>query len=119
MTTRTAPAMTGELFSSVTDATEFFRAGALGYSPGQRGDCMDGVRLVSDRWDAEPVVIEEMSSSLFDDTTMFPPRTCTLDSALVMRDLPVRWASGGQLAPQLASGRRPARSGQTQVCLWR
>jgi hypothetical protein len=32
-------------------------------------------------------------SSLFDDPDIFPLGTCLLDSALVMRNLPVRWVA--------------------------
>jgi hypothetical protein len=104
VTARTAQAMTGELFSSVDQAFNFFRTAPLGFSPAQGPECFDGVRLVSERWDAEPATVSEMRSSLFDDEARFPPGTCTLDSALIMRDLDVRWASEGPLAPRSLVG---------------
>jgi Uncharacterized conserved protein (COG2071) len=92
---RTGEAMSGELFGSMVDATSFFRAAPIGYSPtGDRNRC-DGVRLLSEHWEAEPATVSRMRSNLFDDKTKFPPGTCTLDSALVMRNLPVRWVSQG------------------------
>ena len=99
VTLRTARDMTGELFSSVDQAIDFFRTAPVGYSPTHGAECFEGVRLLSERWDAEPASVSEMSSSLFDDVSLFPPGTCTLDSALIMRDLPVRWASQGRLGP--------------------
>jgi hypothetical protein len=39
-----------------------------------------------------------MTSSLFDDRSAFPAGTCTLDSGLIMRELPVRWMATGHLA---------------------
>ena len=104
VTARAAKAMTGELFSSVDEATRFFRTAPLGYSPAQGPGCFDGIRLLSERWDAEPASITEMRSSLFDDQTVFPPGTCTLDSALIMRDLSVRWAYQGHLRPRSLIG---------------
>jgi hypothetical protein len=104
VTARTAQAMTGELFSSVDQAFNFFRTAPLGFSPAQGPECFDGVRLVSERWDAEPATVSEMRSSLFDDEARFPRGTCTLDSALIMRDLDVRWASEGPLAPRSLVG---------------
>jgi hypothetical protein len=44
-------------------------------------------------WEASPMTVSHMESSLFDDTSLFPAGTCTLDSALVMRNLPVRWTT--------------------------
>jgi hypothetical protein len=92
-------AMAGELFTSIDDATSFFLTAPLGYSPTERPGCFDGVRLLSERWDAEPASVSEMGSSLFDDEAHFPPGACTLDSALIMRNLSVRWASQGRLRP--------------------
>ena len=88
-----APAddMQGELFRSVDEATEFFRHGAVGFSPSAVGNCLDGVRLESPSWAASPMAIEHMESSLFDNVALFPCGVCILDSALVMRDLRVRW----------------------------
>jgi hypothetical protein len=92
-----AGALASELFGTLDDAADFFRRGALGFSPAQRTGCLDGVRLHSASWAAEPMMVRHMRSSLFDDITIFPPGTCSLDCALVMRDLPARWASGQPL----------------------
>jgi hypothetical protein len=86
----------GKLFGSLDDAVSFFRGGSLGFSPGAKGRLI-GVRLESRRWDAHPVRIERMASSLFDDARAFPEGSCTLDFGLVMRDLPARWRSEGVL----------------------
>jgi hypothetical protein len=100
VTASMAKAMTGKLFSSIDDATSFFRSAPVGYSPAQGPDGFDGIRLLSERWDARPASVSEMRSSLFDDKALFPPGTCTLDSALIMRNLSVRWASQGRLRPR-------------------
>jgi hypothetical protein len=88
-----APAdhLASELFGSVQDATDFFRRGALGFAPAAGTGCLEGVRLRSASWAAQPMTVRHFRSSLFDDPVLFPPGTCRLDSALVMRDLPARW----------------------------
>jgi uncharacterized protein YqjF (DUF2071 family) len=88
-----APAgdLASQLFATLDDAVGFFRRGALGFSPSATG-CLDGVRLHSASWAAAPMTIERISSSLFDDPALFPSGSCSLDSALVMRDVPARWA---------------------------
>jgi hypothetical protein len=87
----------GSLFGSTDDAVEFFRRGSISYSPTRDMDCHDGVRLVGGHWSAEPVSVEHMASSVFDDVTLFPRGACTLDSGLLMRNLPARWLNEGTL----------------------
>ena len=95
-----APFLGGELFDSLEEALHFFRRGALGYSPSGSAGSLVGVRLVSEHWDGRPLSISHMASSMFDDNRAFPKRSCTLDSALVMRNLPVRWHNEGKLESQ-------------------
>ena len=87
-----------EVFETLDDAVCFFRRGALGFSPSARAGCLDGVRLHSASWAAQPMRAE-IRSSLFDDTALFPAGTCSLDSTLVMRDLPARWDIDQPLTP--------------------
>jgi uncharacterized protein YqjF (DUF2071 family) len=79
----------GNLFESTGTAIEFFRNGCLGLSP--QGDGFGAVRLHCDRWEATPMHLEQMTSSLFEDSTQFPQGSCQLDGALLMRNLPARW----------------------------
>jgi Uncharacterized conserved protein (COG2071) len=92
VTAAPAGALISELFETLDDAVDFFRRGALGFSPSAHGGCLDGVRLQSASWDAQPMRAE-IRSHLFDDRVLFPPGTCSLDCALVMRNLPARWAT--------------------------
>jgi hypothetical protein len=87
----------GALFGSLGQAIEFFRRGSLGYSPSGASECLTGVRLQSQSWEARPVTIDEMRSSLFDDPATFPKGSCALDFGLVMRNLKARWISEGAL----------------------
>jgi hypothetical protein len=48
------------------------------------------------------MTVEHMTSSLFDDELLFPRAALTIDSALVMRDLPVHWVNDS--APSSIAG---------------
>jgi hypothetical protein len=85
--------LNSRLFASVSDAVEFFRLGASGFSPAADSRCLDAIRLDAERWDAEPMIINDLRSSVFDDRALFPGDACAVDSALIMRDLPARWTT--------------------------
>jgi hypothetical protein len=85
----------GSLFASLEDAIEFFRNGSQGYSPSLSGLCLEGVQLQCDRWEATPVVINEIHSSFFEDPKCFEPGSVVADCGLIMRNLPARWRATG------------------------
>lgn len=97
MAAHESTSLAGELFGTLEEAVGFFRRAPLGYSPGGTTERLVGVRLESDRWEARPVTVEHVASSLFDDTSLFPQGSCTLDFGLVMRNLPARWRNEGPL----------------------
>jgi hypothetical protein len=93
---REAAELGGELFSSTEAAIDFFRRGSIGYSPtGSSGGTLTGVRLEAQSWDALPVTVDEMKSTMFDDPTAFPSGSCVFDFGLVMRGIPARWVAQG------------------------
>ena len=96
-TAHQSAALGGELFSCLDDAIDFFREGSHGYSPHGDLDQLTGVSLDCPRWDALPVQIDSVRSSMFDDHDAFPNGSCTVDFGLLMRDLPARWVSDGSL----------------------
>jgi hypothetical protein len=80
-----------ELFGSLEDASAFFRGGDTGYSETRAGRALDGMQMVTDAWRIEAVELGEVRSSFYDDLDRFPAGTAVLDSALVMRGVPVTW----------------------------
>jgi hypothetical protein len=89
-----------ELFASTTEASDFFRAGAAGFSPTRRcADRLDGLELRTTTWRIQAADIRHVRSSFFDDRVAFPAGSIRLDSALVMRDVAVEWHSLGSLSP--------------------
>jgi hypothetical protein len=97
VTAHESTSLAGELFGTLEEAVAFFRRAPLGYSPSGTTERLVGVRLESERWEARPVTVEHVASSLFDDTSLFPQGSCTLDFGLVMRNLPARWRNEGPL----------------------
>jgi hypothetical protein len=92
------------LFGSIDDASEFFRAAPAGFSPTRRTGKLDGLELRTNGWAVEPAVIHSIGSSLFDDRSRFPVGSIELDSALVMRKVPVEWHGIGAVARDRVRG---------------
>ena len=102
-----SPTLGGHLFSRAEDASAFFQAGAVGFSP-SRADGLEGVELRTDRWAIEPVRVDHAESSFFADAERFPPGSVELDCGLVMRQVPVTWAPVGSLMPERSSSLQEA-----------
>jgi uncharacterized protein YqjF (DUF2071 family) len=92
-----ASTLDSQLFPTLGAAAEFFRRGALGFSPAAAGGCLDRVRLEAASWAMRPMTAH-IRSTLFDDPAHFPVGTCTVDSALLMRNLQARWDMDGQVS---------------------
>lgn len=76
------------LFATVQEASDFYRAGAIGWSPARDGRGAEALELTSTSWSVAPGRINALTSSFFD---ALPVGAATVDSALVMRDIPVLW----------------------------
>lgn len=81
------------VFASVAEASQFFAAGSLGYSPagGQRE--FDGLELRTFDWRVEPLQVTHVESTFFDDRDVFPSGTVEFDNALLMRGIEHEWRS--------------------------
>lgn len=89
---RTAERFQGsELFADLAQASDFFRHGSAGFSATRGGQCLDGLELQTNAWQVEPVDIQSVRSTVFDDRDRFPPGTAVLDCALLMRQVPATW----------------------------
>jgi hypothetical protein len=88
------------IFSSLTEASEFFRAGSLGYSETKTGKRLDGVRLLTRTWQVKPLAVKSVHSSYFENLKLFPQGSVEFDCALVMRNMEHEW----QMIPSLEIG---------------
>jgi len=113
VTVRIADAWPGSaLFTDLDEASEFFRLGAAGYSPARDPHHLDGLELRTTAWHVQPATVTHAASSFFDDPRTFPQGTALLDTALVMRQLPVTWHALPPMPTTHATPvRRPVPSG--------
>jgi len=86
------------VFSSLEEASEFFRGGALGWSARGAVNEFDGLELQCREWRMESLDVEEVESSFFENSRLFPPGSAKFDSAFLMRRIPHEWHARGRLA---------------------
>jgi hypothetical protein len=79
------------IFKTLAEASEFFEAGSLGYSVTSEAGRLDGIELATKEWRVEPLALDKVYSSYFDDESKFPRGSVEFDHALVMRDIAHEW----------------------------
>ncbi|MBA3531362.1 MAG: DUF2071 domain-containing protein [Ardenticatenales bacterium] len=91
------------VFASLQDASDFFERGSLGYSATKDPHCFDGLELRSRQWHVEPLEVEEVQSTFFENPALFPSGTLHFDCALLMRNIDHEWHG----RTELRSGHQP------------
>ncbi|WP_233216533.1 hypothetical protein [Blastopirellula marina] len=94
---------TNSIFSSLQEASDFFEAGSLGYSDSAKSNEYDGLELRTFDWKVQPLEIERVESSFFEDRKLFPLGTIEFDSALLMQGIKHEWIGRESLKPILAA----------------
>ncbi|MFY9713583.1 MAG: hypothetical protein WAK00_08915, partial [Microbacterium sp.] len=74
------------VFATVEDASDFYRAGRIGWSRRHDGETYEPVTLTSEEWSVEGARMLSLRSTFFD---ALPPGAAEFDSVVVMRDLPL------------------------------
>lgn len=87
----------GSVFGSLAEATAFFSAGSLGYSPTPKAGCFDGLELRALNWNLTPLAIDRVASTFFDDRRIFPCGSVVFDSAFLVRDIEHEWHAAQSL----------------------
>jgi hypothetical protein len=85
------------IFPSVAAASAFFEGGSLGYSPSRQPGTYDGLELKTMGWQVAPLAVEQVTSTFFEDRTLFPPGSTQFDCALLMRNIAHEWHARGAL----------------------
>jgi hypothetical protein len=98
------------IFGSLAEASRFYAAGSLGYSPSTKPGRLDGLELRCRTWEVEPLVIDEVRSSYFDDERLFPRGSIEFDNGLLMRNIEHEWHGREDLCAP-ACGRQAAHVG--------
>lgn len=79
------------IFTSLHEASEFFKSGSVGYSATNIPGTYDGLELQTHDWKVVPLAIDKIESSFFQDESRFPPGSTAFDCALLMRRLEHAW----------------------------
>lgn len=85
------------VFRSIEEASAFFRAGALGWSARPEEKEFDGLELHCPEWRMEPLAVDIVASSFFDNLDRFPSGSVKFDSAFLMRNIAHQWHARGRL----------------------
>lgn len=88
---RTDQLPSSSVFSSLEEASAFFEAGSLGYSATPDPMRFQGLELRCRNWNVEPLAVEEVRSSFFEDESLFPQGSIEFDCALLMRGIEHEW----------------------------
>lgn len=86
------------VFGSLQEASDFFERGSLGYSVTARPDQFDGLELRSFDWQVQPLAVDKVESSFFEDRAVFPLGSVEFDCALLMRGIEHEWHGRGSLS---------------------
>ncbi len=85
------------VFRSISEASQFFERGSLGYSVTTQEGQYDALQLHSFNWRVRPLDVENLKSSFFDNLKLFPAGSVDFDSALLMEEIEHEWHGGNRL----------------------
>jgi hypothetical protein len=77
------------IFGTLENASAFFENGAIGYSP--KGNSYEGLELKTYKWQVQPLKVQNVHSSFFENRNVFPPGTIAFDNALLMTKVEHEW----------------------------
>ena len=81
------------IFKDLNEASKFFEAGAVGYSP--NGNKYEGLKLKTFNWKVKALKVSSVRSSFFEDERIFPIGSVLFDNALLMTHIKHEWHSIG------------------------
>jgi hypothetical protein len=94
------------VFSSLSQASDFFARGSTGYSCTRCAGIFDGLKLCTSEWKVAPLAVRRAESSFFGDPSIFPSGSVEFDCALMMRNIPHEWRGLGNLVGSAATKQR-------------
>ena len=81
----------GSTFDSLSSVSDFFEQGSIGYSPHPISNSFDGMELSTWNWHVEPLHVDEIKSSFFEDENTFPKGSLQFDCGLLMKHVHHEW----------------------------
>lgn len=97
---RTAELPAASVFRSLEECSTFFQGGSLGYSATSDPARFQGLELQCLNWQVEPLDVEAVRSSFFEDESLFPKGSIQFDCALLMRGIEHQWMGRSDLCCQ-------------------
>jgi hypothetical protein len=92
------------VFGSLEEASAFFERGSLGYSVTAKPGEFDGLELRCFHWHVQPLAVERVASSFFEDRALFPVGSVEFDCALLMRGIGHEWHGREALCTSRSQG---------------
>lgn len=86
---QTANFSSGSIFKNMETASDFFKNGSIGFSPNKSS--YDGLELKTLKWHVDPLLVDNVQSTFFENENIFPKGSVTFDNALLMRKLKHEW----------------------------
>lgn len=86
------------IFASLKDASNFFEKGSLGYSATKNETELDGISLKIENWKVEPLELDFVHTSYYENETIFPKDSIKFDHALLMKNIAHEWHSAESFA---------------------
>jgi hypothetical protein len=78
------------VFENLSCLSDFFEEGSVGYSPSKENE-YDGLQLKTDNWNVSLLEVEDVTSSFFEDESIFPKGSVKFDNALLMKNIEHEW----------------------------
>jgi hypothetical protein len=100
---RAAQLPASSVFHSLEESSAFFQAGSFGYSATPDPSRFQGLELRCRNWRVEPLEVEEVRSSFFEDASLFPKGAIEFDCALLMRGIEHEWHGRPDLCCEAAA----------------
>lgn len=79
------------IFETLENVSEFFEKGAVGYSPNR--DKYEGLKLQAYTWQVQPLEVQNVHSSFYENEAVFPKGSIHFDNALLMTRVEHEWKS--------------------------
>lgn len=79
------------IFETLENVSQFFKKGAVGYSPNK--DKYEGLKLQAYTWQVQPLEVQKIHSSFYENETIFPKGSVQFDNALLMTKVEHEWKS--------------------------
>ena len=94
----------GSIFTCLEAASDFFRCAPVGYAATPSEGVFDAVEIETAGWTLQPLHLDRVASSFFDDRRRFPAGTAVPDSAFLMSRLTTIWHPQPKLRVVAAQG---------------